>query len=38
MPPLRPLPFERKLYELEAQLEALEADRDPSPEKRSGLN
>jgi acetyl-CoA carboxylase carboxyl transferase subunit alpha len=30
MPPLRPLPFERKIYELEAQLEALEAERDPT--------
>jgi acetyl-CoA carboxylase carboxyl transferase subunit alpha len=37
MPPLRPLPFERKLHELETQLEALEADRDPSPETKESV-
>lgn len=37
MPPLRPLPFERKISELEAQLEALEADRDPSPATRDAI-
>ncbi|MFO1093066.1 MAG: acetyl-CoA carboxylase carboxyltransferase subunit alpha [Planctomycetaceae bacterium] len=31
MPPLRPLPFERKISELESHLEALEAERDPQP-------
>jgi acetyl-CoA carboxylase carboxyl transferase subunit alpha len=37
MPPLRPLPFERKLYELETQLEALETDRDPTPETKESI-
>lgn len=37
MPPLRPLPFERKISELEAQLESLEAERDPSPATRDAI-
>lgn len=31
MSPLRPLPFERKIHELESQLEQLEAEQNPTP-------
>lgn len=37
MPPLRPLPFERKITELESRLEALEAERDPSAEVKDAI-
>ncbi|MBL8851552.1 MAG: acetyl-CoA carboxylase carboxyltransferase subunit alpha [Planctomycetaceae bacterium] len=37
MPPLRPLPFERKITDLEAQLEALDAERDPTPETKDAI-
>jgi acetyl-CoA carboxylase carboxyl transferase subunit alpha len=37
MPPLRPLPFERKLTDLETHLEALETERDPSPETKESI-
>lgn len=37
MPNLRPLPFERSIYELEAQLEKLEQQPDPSPSTKESI-
>lgn len=37
MPALRPLPFERPIYELESRLEPLEAERDPSPATKEAI-
>jgi acetyl-CoA carboxylase carboxyl transferase subunit alpha len=37
MPPLRPLPFEREIQELEARLETLEAEQNPSPATKDAV-
>lgn len=37
MSSLRPLPFERKIYELETRLEQLEAEPNPTPATKDAI-